>query len=80
MNIVLKSFGICREIIGSSEEQLQLDQKISVRTFLENLKNKYPELGNLSSLLVAVNSEYADSEMILADNDEVALIPPVSGG
>ncbi len=80
MNIVLKSFGICREIIGSSEEKLQLDQKISVRSFLENLKTNYPELGNLSSLLVAVNSEYADSEMILADNDEIALIPPVSGG
>lgn len=80
MNIVLKSFGICREIIGSSEEKLQLDQMISVRSFLENLNTKYPELRNLSSLLVAVNSEYADSEMILADNDEVALIPPVSGG
>jgi molybdopterin converting factor subunit 1 len=80
MNIVLKSFGICREIIGSSEQNLVLEQKISVRQFLDSLKDKFPPLADLSSILIAVNNEYADSEMLLTDRDEVALIPPVSGG
>lgn len=80
MNINLKLFGITREIIGKSEDRLILDQKITVSSFLENMKEKYPSLADLSSILVAVNNEYAESDMVLADNDEVALIPPVSGG
>ncbi|MES2796554.1 MAG: molybdopterin converting factor subunit 1 [Bacteroidota bacterium] len=80
MEINLKLFGITREIVGKSEENITLNQKITVNTFLQDLKNQYPALGELSSILVAVNNEYAESDMILADNDEVALIPPVSGG
>ena len=80
MDINLKLFGITREIFGKSEEKIVLNEKITVSTFLQNLKNQYPALADLSSILVAVNNEYAESDMILADRDEVALIPPVSGG
>ena len=80
MNINLKLFGITREIIGKSEENISLEQQITVNDFLQNMKNQYPALADLSSILVAVNNEYAESDMILADRDEVALIPPVSGG
>lgn len=48
---------------------------------LEHLRQEYPGLGRLqAALAVAVNREYADPETVLADGDELALIPPVSGG
>ncbi len=80
MHINLKLFGITKDIVGTSEEKVELIQKITVGTFLENMKVKYPSMAELSSILVAVNNEYAEADMLLADNDEVALIPPVSGG
>lgn len=80
MEINLKLFGITREIVGKSEEKISLGQQITVSTFLQNMKSEYPALADLSSILVAVNNEYAEAEMVLADRDEVALIPPVSGG
>lgn len=40
----------------------------------------YPQLVGLRSLLIAVNNEYADETMVLKETDEIALIPPVSGG
>lgn len=73
-------FGITREIFGKIEEKIEITKQITVGEFLENLKLQYPALTALSSILVAVNNEYAEKDMVLAENDEVALIPPVSGG
>jgi molybdopterin converting factor subunit 1 len=80
MEVNLKLFGITREIMGKSEEKIILEHKITVKLLLEKLKLQYPSLADISSILVAVNNEYAHGEMILAENDEIALIPPVSGG
>lgn len=73
-------FGITREIVGSSALTLDLPQTGQVGDLLVNLKEKYPALNGLRSLLVAVNGEYAEADQPLRPNDEIALIPPVSGG
>ena len=44
------------------------------------LLEQYPKLQELSSLAVALNKKYATEEMELSQNDEIAIIPPVSGG
>jgi len=44
------------------------------------LKDKYPKFRELRSLYVAVNSEYAKDHYVLKEQDEIAIIPPVSGG
>ncbi len=44
------------------------------------LAERYPAMQKLSSLAVAVDSEYADDAQPLRPGQEVALIPPVSGG
>ena len=41
---------------------------------------RFSSLSDFSSLVVAVNWEYSDFNLVLNENDEVALIPPVSGG
>ena len=63
------------------EHSLSIDSPLdSVADLLEYLKLTYPEMKKLNSLLVAVNSEYAAPDTLLNAADEIALIPPVSGG
>ncbi len=78
--ISVQLFGITREIVGSSALTLDLPQPGQVGELLRNLKEHYPALNGLRSLLVAVNGEYAEADQPLHPNDEIALIPPVSGG
>ena len=77
--INVKLFGIAKDIVGSSS--LHIDQEIStVNDLLAYLKTEYPPFEKLTSLLVAINDEYANNTAKIKSEDEVALIPPVSGG
>ena len=80
MNHRILLFGISREIVGSSELTLSLDDEQTVGGLLDVLTKKYPEFSELKSIMFAVNNEYANSDRGLNAGDEIALIPPVSGG
>lgn len=80
MEVQIGLFGVTKDIIGQSEIRCSLASPATVQTLLEQLKVDYPRLQGLSSLAVAVNSEYAEHDQLLRANDEIALIPPVSGG
>jgi len=75
-------FGIAKDIVGESSFRFREGEVIpeSVHELKEKLKITFPELGKLSSLAVAVNSEYAEDDKSLNRGDEIAIIPPVSGG
>lgn len=74
-------FGIVRERLGRSEEVVRLDEPATVGNLLSRLVELHPDLHEgVASLRVAVNREYADEHAALAAGDEVAIIPPVSGG
>ncbi|GGK68577.1 molybdopterin converting factor subunit 1 [Rufibacter glacialis] len=79
MEILL--FGITREIVGRNS--LEVPSKETIQTVGQLkawLGAQYPALNKLSSLAVAVDSEYAHDHQTLSPGQEVALIPPVSGG
>ncbi|NER11277.1 molybdopterin synthase catalytic subunit/molybdopterin synthase sulfur carrier subunit [Muriicola jejuensis] len=81
MKILL--FGITRDITGKAE--LELSEKTAsalrnVKDLREFIIGEYPELKSLSSMAIAVNNEYATGETGIGQEDEIALIPPVSGG
>ncbi|WP_181306346.1 molybdopterin converting factor subunit 1 [Rufibacter sp. XAAS-G3-1] len=79
MEILL--FGITREIVGGSTLTVEPEQPLETVGQLKNwLADRYPAIKKLSSLAIAVDSEYADDAHPLAPGQEVALIPPVSGG
>ncbi|GAB4472025.1 MAG: hypothetical protein OHK0057_16180 [Thermoflexibacter sp.] len=80
MKVEIILFGITKEIIGKDKLTLDLQENSKVIQVMEKLYVDYPKLKNLKSLLVAVNSEYAEDEQVLSEKDEIALIPPVSGG
>lgn len=76
-------FGVTRDIVGSDSldvSDFYNESSQSVASLKSYLGNLYPDLEKLSSLAVAVNNEYAEADVILSKTDEVALIPPVSGG
>lgn len=63
------------------EIEIELPLKSCVGDALELLAERYPELAAArETLAVAVNLAYVDSSEVLTDHDELALIPPVSGG
>lgn len=80
MKIKLLSFGIAKEIIGSRFLDLELPEGTDITKLRADLVARYPRLADLASVRLAINSEYANEQDMLAENDEVALIPPVSGG
>ncbi len=84
MTILL--FGVTKDIIGSPSLSIP-STSINGRKLPKNvgelrqfLGNAYPELNTLSSLAIAVNNSYADDKTEVNSYDEIALIPPVSGG
>ena len=77
MNIL--TFGIVKEILGNTLV-IGSDSDISVAALKTKLEEQYPRLKQLSSFMIAVNGEYVSEDTIIKPGDEVAIIPPVSGG
>lgn len=80
MQIKVLAFGIARDILGSTEVAYDIDQATSVGMLKERLMKEHPEFEKLRHLALAVNSEYVQDDLVIAANDEVVIIPPVSGG
>lgn len=67
--------------MGQSQLELEVAHGASVDGLLQRLVSDYPRLAGLARfLMVAVNTEYTTLEQTLQPGDEVAFIPPVSGG
>ncbi len=73
------AFGITRQLLGAKEAVIEVDGN-TVGALRRALGVRFPELSGLNSLYIAVNSSYSDEGQVLNSNDEIALIPPVSGG
>ena len=81
MKIRLLLFASCRDAVGAKELDLEVAEGINAGSLRGELAKRFPRLEPLKGkLLVAVNAEYVDDQMVLMEGDEVALIPPVSGG
>jgi molybdopterin converting factor subunit 1 len=81
MRVAVKLFAAGRELAGAAECVLELDGAVTVGDVRHGLIERCPALASLAPRsLVAVNAEYADDATRLSAGDEVALIPPVSGG
>jgi len=80
MKITIKLFALGKELIGAGELSREYAKPVTVQMVIEDLKREHPRFAQLKSYLVAVNMEYADGSRELTDGDEVAIIPPVSGG
>ena len=81
MRLRVLFFGIVRERLGRREALVELRDGATAGDLLARLASDHEGFAEgVASVRVAVNSEYVDSDAPLSDNDEVAIIPPVSGG
>ncbi|MCB0700207.1 MAG: molybdopterin converting factor subunit 1 [Chitinophagaceae bacterium] len=80
MKVKVLAFGIAKDIFGSDSITLELKDTNDTEHLRTLLEVKYPELKKLASYMIAVNEEYAQGSSIINDGDEIAIIPPVSGG
>jgi MoaE-MoaD fusion protein len=81
MRVRVLHFGVLKDLIGSGSQTLDLPQGATVETLLNHYRQLAPVQQKLwLALAVAVNQEYSPLTRALEDGDEVALLPPVSGG
>jgi molybdopterin converting factor subunit 1 len=74
------AFGIVKDIFSNSMVNIDLTAGTTIDTLKILLEEKYPLLNQLGSYMIAVNNEYASVNDLIKEGDEVAIIPPVSGG
>lgn len=82
MTVTVRLFAVLRERVGSDSIEVEVDDGATVAEALARLAER-PELGDLLERMpvrMAVNRDYADGDTALAPGDELALVPPVSGG
>ena len=79
MQVRVLYFGVLREALHAQSEPLEIAEKATVAHVLNVYKERMPAFG-WDAIAVAVNQEYAKTSDVLHDGDEVALLPPVSGG
>ncbi len=80
INVIM--FGIAHEIFGEGKVEVEFSHTDSsaVSNLKSLLEKHQPALKELGSYVIAVNNEYATDDYVINENDEVAVIPPVSGG
>jgi molybdopterin converting factor subunit 1 len=80
MKIKVLAFGIAKDIFGGSSVAVDLANDSTVYNLQYVLEQQYPKLQQLKSYMLAVNNEYALPGDTIHERDEIAVIPPVSGG
>jgi molybdopterin converting factor subunit 1 len=81
MELRVLLFASAKEAVGAAEVKLPASRASTVRELTAALAEAYPALAQLlPSSMIAVNQEYAEEDDLVGPSDEVALIPPISGG
>ena len=80
MKINILAFGILKDIFNGPSISLEINNDATVYNLKYLLEQQYPRLKQLKSYMVAVNNEYALPGDTIHERDEIAIIPPVSGG
>lgn len=81
MQVQVLYFGVLKDLLQRDREVVFLPGKASVSTLLEHYRTIAPEQTDLwRSVAVAVNQQFARADQLLCETDEVAMLPPVSGG
>jgi MoaE-MoaD fusion protein len=81
MRVRVLFFGRLKEIAGRAEDSVEMSEGARVDDLFARYGNKFPELARFRpSVAAAINQQYAEWNAVLTAGDEVAFLPPVSGG
>ena len=80
MKVKVLFFALGRELVGAEELEMTLPEGATMEVLIALINETRPRFRELPSYMIAVNMVFADSGTVLTSGDEVAIIPPVSGG
>lgn len=81
MRVKVKLFASFREIVGTKEEEIEIDEGTTVKQLLEKYIERFPSMERYKDhIILSVNREYGAAGLELREGDEVSFLPPVSGG
>lgn len=80
MHITVLYFAQIREATKIKRETFELSPNVSLRDLIKIIHTRHPELSNVKNFKTSVNYQLLNPDTILRDEDEVAFLPPISGG
>ena len=80
MKVTLRAFGIAKDIIGGSSQEMEIPANTTIADLKAQLSREYPEFVKLVKFSIAVNESYQEDDFDISAGDELVIIPPVSGG
>ena len=81
MRVTVRLFARLRDIAGSPELVRDVASGATIVSVWQQLVNEFPELaGYETSISTALNADYARMDQMVREGDEIAFLPPVSGG
>lgn len=80
MTVRILFFASLRERTGQKSMDMEIEPGTRAEELLARLRRELPAMAAAGRISLAVNEEYCDPHLVLQEGDEVALIPPVSGG
>jgi molybdopterin converting factor subunit 1 len=74
-------FGMLKDVAGMSSEGLEIAEGSTLDSLFRHYAERFPRLADYSgSVVLALNQQFQPRETLVSDGDEVAFLPPVSGG
>ena len=81
MRVTVRLFARLRDIAGASEMARELPAGATIGDLWRQLAGEFPEFASYErSISSAINADYARMDHVIGDGDEIAFLPPVSGG
>lgn len=81
MKVKALFFASCRDLVGAGEQEIEMDEGGTIADLISAVASEHARFLDMApSLMVSVNQEYVERDAALSEGDEVAFIPPVSGG
>ena len=81
--ITVKFFASLKDIAEKEEEQIEVQNSISMDQLSDIISKTSPKMADIirdNKIMISVNQEMADADTVIHDGDEVAFLPPFSGG
>jgi molybdopterin synthase sulfur carrier subunit len=81
--ITVKFFASLKAIAEKEEEQIEIQSSISMDQLSDIISKTSPKMADIirdNKIMISVNQEMADADTVIHDGDEVAFLPPFSGG
>ncbi len=80
MKVKILAFGIAKEIVGARKGEMDVTEEATISQVKEALSERFPKFESLRKFSIAVNENYQEDHYVIQEGDELAIIPPVSGG